>query len=62
MQALSQYDTNPLNAGGQRTVRVLVLGGSSSEGMILASLSELVSQLDRRFCASLRCHAARCMH
>ncbi|KAG5189693.1 hypothetical protein JKP88DRAFT_347650 [Tribonema minus] len=37
----SKYDTNPENAAGERMLRVLMLGGSSSEAKILASLSEM---------------------
>eukprot|EP00953_Heterococcus_sp_UTEX-ZZ885_P042190 21464-Heterococcus_DN1.PRE.4 len=35
------YDTNPKNAAGERMLRVLMVGGSSSEAKILQSLSEL---------------------
>jgi hypothetical protein len=42
-QIKEDYDTNPKNAAGERMLRVLMVGGSSSEAKILQSLSKLVS-------------------
>jgi hypothetical protein len=44
-QIKEDYDTNPKNAAGERMLRVLMVGGSSSEAKILQSLSELVSSI-----------------
>lgn len=42
-QTAAQSDGIPRNSKGERMLRVLVLGGSSSEAKILKRLSDMVS-------------------